>query len=53
MRPRERGQAATEYLMILGLLTAIIIALTGIIVPTISYAVVRIVTRMAIFLSST
>jgi hypothetical protein len=53
MRTGERGQAATEYLMILGLLTAIVIALTGIIVPTISYVVVRIVTHVALFVSST
>jgi Flp pilus assembly pilin Flp len=49
----EHGQAATEYLMILGLLTAMIIALTGIIVPTISYVVVRVVKHVAVFVSST
>jgi hypothetical protein len=53
MRRDARGQAVTEYLMIAGLLTAILVALTEIIVPTFSYAVVRIVTHIAVFVSST
>lgn len=46
---REEGQTFTETTMILGLLTAIIIALTGIIVPGFSNVVVRLVRHMLIF----
>ena len=43
----ERGQTLTEYLMIAGLLTAIIISLTGIIVPNLSFAIVGLVEYVA------
>src|SRR5262245_33493622 len=48
----DRGQTATEYLMIAGLLTAIIISLTSTIVPTIGYVVVSLVKHMSFSLSS-
>jgi len=48
----EQGQTTTEYLMIAGLLTAIIIALTKIIVPTMAWVVVKLVNHMAIGISS-
>jgi hypothetical protein len=55
-RRRDRsgidGQTTSEYLMILGLLTAIIISLTQIIVPPVALAFVRLVRHMAIFVSS-
>jgi hypothetical protein len=55
-RRRDRsgidGQTTSEYLMILGLLTAIIISLTQIIVPPVALAIVRLVRHMAIFVSS-
>ncbi|OFW03930.1 MAG: hypothetical protein A3H96_15920 [Acidobacteria bacterium RIFCSPLOWO2_02_FULL_67_36] len=46
------GQTTTEYLMILGLLTAMIIALTKIIVPGMTYVVVTLAKHVAIFMSS-
>jgi Flp pilus assembly pilin Flp len=48
----ERGQTLTEYLMIVGLLTALIISLTKIIVPALSYVVVHLVRHMAVYLTS-
>lgn len=48
----DRGQTTTEYLMIAGLLTAIIIALTKIIVPTMAWVAVKLVNHMAIGISS-
>ena len=48
----ERGQTLTEYLMIAGLLTTIIIALTGIIVPNLSWAIVGLVEYVAENLTS-
>jgi Flp pilus assembly pilin Flp len=48
----ERGQTTTEYLMIAGLLTAIIVSLTKIIVPTMAWVVVKLVNQMAIGISS-
>jgi Flp pilus assembly pilin Flp len=48
----ERGQTTTEYLMIAGLLTAIIISLTSTIVPTVGYVVVSLVKHMSLSLSS-
>jgi Flp pilus assembly pilin Flp len=48
----ERGQTLTEYLMIAGLLTAIIISLTGIIVPALAEAVVGLVRYVAKNLTS-
>jgi Flp pilus assembly pilin Flp len=49
---RDAGQATTEYLMIAGLLTAMILALTQIIVPAIAWAVARLATHMAVYVSS-
>ena len=51
-RNGEQGQTTTEYLMIAGLLTAIIISLTKIIVPTMAWVVVKLVNHMAIGISS-
>ena len=48
----ERGQALTEYLMIVGLVTAIIISLTKIIVPVFSYVVVSLVKWMSVHMTS-
>jgi hypothetical protein len=48
----EEGQAAIEYLMIVGLLTAIIIAVTKIVAPAIGYVVVQLIQHMAVFVSS-
>lgn len=48
----ERGQTAVEYLMIAGLLTAIIIVLTKMIVPAVAYVVVKLVQHMALYVSS-
>jgi Flp pilus assembly pilin Flp len=48
----ERGQTTTEYLMIAGLLTAIIVSLTKIIVPTMAWVAVKLVNHMAIGISS-
>lgn len=48
----ERGQTAVEYLMIAGLLTAIIIVLTKMIVPAVAYVVVTLVRHMAVYVSS-
>jgi hypothetical protein len=49
---REGGQTFTEYVMILGLLTAIIVGLTGIIVPGLGQAVVGLVNYMVLFLGT-
>lgn len=49
----ESGQTTTEYLMILGLLTAIIVAVTGIIVPFMGNAITRMVRHMVLYVSST
>jgi hypothetical protein len=48
----QSGQTATEYLMILGLLTAMIAVLTKIIVPGVAFPVVKLVQHMVAFLSS-
>ena len=48
----EEGQTFTEYIMILGLVSAIIIAVTGIVVPGLANIVVRLVMHMSIYLSS-
>ena len=42
----ERGQTATEYLMIAGLMTAMLIVLTSIIVPTMKTVGVKVVEHM-------
>jgi Flp pilus assembly pilin Flp len=51
-RRSQRGQTTVEYLMIAGLITAIIISLTKIIVPTMAWVVVRLVRHMAVYVSS-
>lgn len=48
----ESGQTTSEYLMILGLLTAIIISLTQLIVPAMTFVVVRLARHVAVFISS-
>jgi hypothetical protein len=52
MRGGERGQAFTEYTMMLGLLTAIITALTLIIVPGFGRIIVAFVKHVAVYVSS-
>lgn len=47
----ERGQTFVEYTMILGLVTAIIIFVTGLVVPGVSWVVVRIVNYLYIYLT--
>lgn len=47
-----RGQTATEYLMIAGLLTAMLLVITSIVVPTMRVVGVRIVEHMVLHLSS-
>jgi Flp pilus assembly pilin Flp len=49
---RERGQTLVEYVMIAGILTAVIIAVTKIVVPALGYVVVELVRHMAVFVSS-
>jgi Flp pilus assembly pilin Flp len=48
----ERGQTANEYLMIAGLMTAMLIVLTSIIVPTMKTVGVKVVEHMVLHLSS-
>ena len=48
----ECGQTLTEYVMIAGLLTAIIISLTGIIVPGLARAIVGLVQYVAVNMTS-
>ncbi len=48
----ERGQTFTEYTMILGLLTSIIIILTGLIVPSVSATILGLIRGMALYLTS-
>jgi Flp pilus assembly pilin Flp len=48
----ELGQTVTEYLMILGIVTAIIIALTKIIVPGVAIGVLGLLEHMAVYVSS-
>jgi Flp pilus assembly pilin Flp len=53
--PRARddaGQTATEYLMILGIITAIIVALTKMIVPAVARGVIGFLEHMVVFVSS-
>lgn len=52
LRHSARGQTTTEVLMILGLLTALIIAVTKIVVPTVAWVVLRIVVGRALLISS-
>lgn len=48
----ESGQTTSEYLMIVGLLTAIILSLTRIIVPAMTFVVVRLAEHVAVYISS-
>lgn len=48
----ERGQVFVEYVMILGLISAIIIAVTGIVVPGLANPVVQLILHMSVYLSS-
>ena len=48
----EGGQTVTEYLMIAGLLTAMIIVLTGVLVPGVIQPVAFLVGRMMFNLST-
>jgi Flp pilus assembly pilin Flp len=48
----ERGQTFTEYTMVLGLLAAIIVAVTGIIVPGVRLLIARLVFRLVVFMGS-
>ena len=48
----DAGQTVTEYLMILGILTAIIIALTKMIAPAIADGMLRYMERRVVFNSS-
>ncbi|MBU22766.1 MAG: hypothetical protein CL476_06645 [Acidobacteria bacterium] len=48
----ERGQTFVEYVMILGLVSAIIIAVTGIVVPGVGVVVVRLFTHMSVYLTT-
>lgn len=49
---RDAGQALTEYLMIIGFLTAMIIALTKMIAPAIADGMIRYMEKRVIFNSS-
>lgn len=48
----EGGQTLTEYVMIAGLLTAIVIALTGVVVPSMAWAIRGLVKYVALNVSS-
>lgn len=47
----ERGQTFVEYTMILGLVTAIIVFVTGLVVPAVSWVVVQLVNYLYIYLT--
>lgn len=47
----SNGQTFTEYVMVVGLLTAIIIALTRVIVPGVAWVVVQLVQRMQVYIT--
>ncbi len=49
---RDAGQTVTEYLMILGFITAVIIALTKLIVPAVARGVLGLLTHMVVYVSS-
>ncbi len=51
-RRGDAGQTATEYLMILGFITAIIIALTKLIVPAIARGVLGLLEHMVLYVST-
>lgn len=48
----RRGQTTTEYLMIAGLLTAMLIVLSGIIIPTMRVVTLRLADHIIVNLSS-
>ena len=48
----QAGQTVTEYLMILGFITAVIIALTKLIVPAVARGVLGLLTHMVVYVSS-
>lgn len=48
----EAGQTFTETAMLLGILTAVIIALTGIIVPGFAAVIARLVRHMLVFVGA-
>ena len=52
MPVRDAGQATVEYTMMLGLLTAIIVALTQMIAPAFGRVIVGFVHHVAVFVSS-
>jgi Flp pilus assembly pilin Flp len=49
---RDAGQTVTEYLMILGILTAIIIAITKMVAPAIADGMIRYMERRVVYNSS-
>lgn len=49
---RDAGQTVTEYLMILGILTAIIIALTKMIAPAIADGMIRYMQKRVVYNST-
>lgn len=51
-RDRRRGQTAVEYLMIAGIMTAILIMLTGIVVPTMRWVTRTVTEHLLMHLSS-
>ena len=51
-RGGRRGQTAVEYLMIAGILTAVLIMLTGIVVPTMRYVTRTATAHLLVYLSS-
>jgi hypothetical protein len=52
VRESNRGQTANEMLMIMGLLTAMIISVTGIVLPTIGFVVERLTKHLLIYVGS-
>jgi hypothetical protein len=51
-RRGDAGQTVTEYLMILGFITSVIIVLTKWIVPAIARGVLGLLTHMVVYVSS-
>lgn len=51
-RRRQLGQVATEWLMIAGIMTAMLILLGRIIVPTVRYITVVICEHVVVYISS-
>lgn len=51
-RSRRRGQVAVEWLMIAGIMTAVLILLGQIIVPTVRYITVVICEHVVVYISS-